>query len=154
MSEFIPNPEIVESSPIFHATTIENFRTCAVVTGEAVFYEKWRETRHTEPEHTQVLSKLDRLATTYAIQRAVELHSTPVILEGSIDSNRVKWAKHQDGELTPEYTPFPVEYVWVPIPGENWNNGELKTEAGFMQSFYKVFQRIEAKTFLDQNEQQ
>lgn len=122
----------------YFATTLENFHTCACVVGGQVYFDKSREPRHVEPRATQYLHGLNGGAH-IAVLRAKELNHTPAILQGQLDR---KFSTKQE---LPRDAMLPVEYVYVPRGGSNWDDLSLVRDN---EAFVRVYEKRRALDIL------
>lgn len=88
----------------YSGTTLENYLICAYLQDGQVYFQKGREPRHTTGAFWPV-PKIESAAH-WAINRAVELGHTPLIIECDIGDRPFEPIK-QDEEV-------PVQYVWLP----------------------------------------
>jgi hypothetical protein len=113
------SPDKGEGEPqaiIHFATTLENYKKCAVVEKAGVFFDKSRESKHVEPFTIQYVGRAPGWAMSLSMSRARELHHSPAVLQGELPE--ILNSKYM-GEM-PEGSKFPVIGVWIPKVGTDW----------------------------------
>src|SRR5258706_4824375 len=108
--------EIEPQTTIHFATTLENYKKCAVVEKDGVFFDKSKENKHVEPNVIQYVGDAPGWAMVLSILRAKELHHSPAVLQGELSED----LNTKYGTEIPKGSRFPVKGVWIPTSGVDW----------------------------------
>jgi hypothetical protein len=117
----------------YSGTSVENYRKCAKVGIDRIYFDKSEEPRHfcREVHFEEILIR----AIAQSIHHAMKLGHSPLVMEGELDLyNR----RYRGGSMR-ESDWFPVDKVWVPKPGVIFSELDLNLfwkEQGNPEEYY------------------
>ena len=98
----------------YFGTTDTIYGVCIVNSDKRLYFDKLKEPRHKQSE-IHFSWKLFE-ATCYALNNAIKLNHTPIILEGVLPYQSVQCPHLNEGDI------FPIDFIWIPKREVDWRN--------------------------------